>query len=142
MTGHVLRQVSFLVCLSLALGAPAFAQTRPTGRLLITVVDPSTAVVANATVTVVPTDATAAAKAPIPPVKTSDKGLATIEGLTPGRYAVTAEFPGFDIGLLRDVNVRAGDNKHVVLLPLKGMEANVSVSQDKQVAAADPRGTS
>ena len=33
-----------------------------------------------------------------------------------------------------------GDNKHVIVLPLKKMEDSVTVAQNAQAAAADPRG--
>ena len=39
--------------------------------------------------------------------------------MTLGRYSITAEFPGFELGLLRDIRINRGDNKHVVVLPLK-----------------------
>ena len=35
------------------------------------------------------------------------EGIATIT-LQPGRYLITAEFPGFEPGVLKDVRVRAG----------------------------------
>lgn len=115
---------------------PALAQVPRNGRLIITVVDPSGAVIPNATVTVVGVD-DATKKATIAPVKTSDRGIATIERLTPGRYSVAGEFPGFEIGLLRDVRVRGGDNKHVLVLPLKKLTEEVTVGRDKQTVAAD-----
>ncbi len=115
---------------------PALAQVPRTGRLIITVVDPSGAVIPNATVTVVGVD-DATKKATIAPVKTSDRGVATIERLAPGRYSVAGEFPGFEIGLLRDVRVRGGDNKHVLVLPLKRLTEEVTVGRDRQTAAAD-----
>ena len=40
-------------------------------------------------------------------MKTTDKGVATIDRLLPGRYRIQAEFPGFEIGVLPDVRVRA-----------------------------------
>ena len=69
----------------------------------------------------------------------SDKGIATVERLLPGRYRIQAEFPGFEIGVLPEVRVRRGDNKHVVVLPLKKMEESVTVAQNAQAAAADIR---
>src|SRR6185369_13945801 len=51
-------------------------------------------------------------------------------------------FPGFDEGTLRDVRVRTGDNKHVVILPLKKLETAVTVGQEPQAAALDVRGNS
>ena len=41
-------------------------------------------------------------------------------GLAPGRYAIQAEFPGFEPGVLKDVQLKAGDNKHVVVLAIQG----------------------
>ena len=74
-----------------------------------------------------------------PSAKTSGAGVAIIEGVAPGRYSIRASFPGFDLGLLRDVRLRAGDNRHVVVLPLQRLEDTVTVSQDTQAAAADRR---
>jgi len=129
--------VSFVLVLALA--ASAHAQARE-GRLLITVVDPSNAVIPNATVAVVGIDATTK-KVSIAPVKTSDRGIATVDHLPPGRYSVTGEFPGFELGLLRDLRVRAGDNKHVLVLPMKKLAEEITVGRDPQQAAADRAGT-
>lgn len=124
-----------------ALSGPAFAQAPPReGRLTITVVDPSGAVIPAATVAVVGLDE-ATKRATIAPVKTSEKGIATIEHLVPGRYSATGEFPGFDLGLLRDVRVKGGDNKHVLVLPLKRLTEEVTVGRDAQTAASDRAGT-
>jgi hypothetical protein len=68
-------------------------------------------------------------------VKTDDHGLATFEGLPPGRYSVQAEFPGFDLGLLRNLNVRRGDNRHVVVLTLKNISENVDVGAGQEAAS-------
>ena len=35
-----------------------------------------------------------------------------LEGPVLGQYSISAEFAGFDLGLLRDVRVSRGDNKH------------------------------
>jgi len=114
----------------------AFAQTPRDGRLIVTVADPSGAVVQDATVTIVGLD-NATKATPVPPSKTTDKGTATFERLVLGRYAIQATFPGFELGLLRDIRVNRGDNKHVVLLPLKGLTDSVTVGRDSQAAAAD-----
>ena len=113
--------VAAAVLLSALAAAPAWAQA-PRGRLIVTVVDTSGAVIPDATVTVVGIDETTKG-AVVPPVKTTDKGLATLDGLAPGRYSISAEFPGFEVGLLRDVRVRGGDNKHVVVLPIQKVES-------------------
>ena len=120
----------------LATDASAQAQPPQTGRLLITVVDPSNSVLPGATVTVVGLE-NATKAVTIAPVKASDAGLATVEKLRPGRYSIQGEFPGFDLGLIRDVRVRAGDNKHILILPLRKMEDSVTVGRDRQEAAAD-----
>jgi hypothetical protein len=113
----------------------------PTGSLRVTVTDPSGAVVPGATVTV--TGAEDATKgAAIPPVQTTDVGVATIANLKPGRYTIKAEFPGFEAQTLPDVRIRPGDNKQVAILRLPKVETSVTVGQDKQAAAADPRGMS
>ena len=121
--------------------APVFGQTASVATLRVTVVDPSGAVVQGATVTVTGTeDATKGTT--IAPTRTTDAGVATIANLRPGRYAIQAEFPGFEPRTLPDVRIRAGDNKQVAVLQLPKLEQSVTVAQDKQAAAADPRGTS
>src|SRR5262249_8683934 len=102
----------------------------------VTVVDQSGAVVPDATVTLVGLDEATKANT-IAPAKSSEKGEATIESVTPGRYAIHADFPGFDQGLLKDVRLRSGDNKHVVVLPIKKMESEVTVGRDAQAVASD-----
>jgi len=117
----------------------AHAQQSPprTARVQVTVVDPSGAVVANASVTIAPADPAANA---IPVARTSPQGLAMFESLVPSRYTITAEFPGFEPGILKDVDLRAGDNRHVIALPLKGVRDTVNVAQDRQAAAATRTG--
>lgn len=136
MLRHVLSALLFAAALS---PSPARAQGAQDGRLIVTVVDTSGAVVPGAQVTVGSLDDGARAAA-FPPVTSSDKGVATFDGLLPGRYRVQGEFPGFGIGLLSEVRIRRGDNKHVLVLPLKKMEESVTVAQNAQAAAADPRG--
>jgi hypothetical protein len=126
----------FGVCLACLCPAAGLAQTARDGRLLVTVVDPSGAIVPDATVTVVGLETATKAIERLP-VKSTDKGIATVDGLVPGRYSIQAEFPGFDLGLLRDVRVRVGDNKHLVVLPLKKIEDAVTVGPGTQSAASD-----
>jgi hypothetical protein len=123
------------------LAVPAAAQAPRTGTLQVTVIDPTNAVLPGATVTVTRTDqpntpATAA------PVATSPQGVAIVQGLAPGTYTVQAEFPGFETRQLPQVRVRAGDNKQVLMLPIAGVKDAVTVEQNKQEAATDPRGPS
>ena len=135
-SARLLSRAAFIV--AILQPAAAQAQAPRTARVQVTVVDPSSAVVPDATVDLVGLEqATQAAAAPSG--KTSAAGVATLEGVAPGRYSIRASFPGFDLGLLRDVRLRAGDNRHVVVLPLQRLEDTVTVSQDTQAAAADRR---
>ena len=131
-----------VLLLGLGLAQPASAQPARDGKLVVTVVDPSSGVIPDATVTVVALDdaAKATPAAVFAPVKTSDKGIATISGLAAGRYSIQAEFPGFDTKLLKDVRLRGGDNKHVIVLPIRGFQDSVTVGRDKQQEASDRRG--
>ena len=136
-----MRHLTWLALLvAMAFPSTAVAQTTQDGRLIVTVLDSSGAVIPGASMTISALDDGARA-ATFAPVTTSDKGIATVDGLLPGRYRIRAEFPGFDIGGLPEVRVRRGDNKHVVVLPLKRMEESVTVAQNAQTAAADPRGS-
>jgi carboxypeptidase family protein len=130
--------LAVLCAAHLLLGAQSLAAQPARARIIVTVVDPSGAIIPDASVALVALDPGASATT-IPPVKTTDKGLATIENLAPGRYSVTASFPGFELGLLKDVRLRSGDNKHVVVLPMQRLQSEVTVGRDAQAAAADPR---
>jgi hypothetical protein len=133
-----------LLSLLLALGLSSqasLAQTPPAdGRLIVTVVDQSGAVIPGAVVTVVGLEDATKKKAVLP-VKTTEKGIATVQSLALGRYSVQAEFPGFELGLLRDLRIKAGDNKHVVVLPLAKLAESVTVGRDPQAAASDRAST-
>jgi hypothetical protein len=130
-----------LVAVAFSLSAPAaLAQVAREGRVLVTVVDQSGAVIPDATVTIVGLEE-ATKKKEIPPTKTSAKGIATIAGLAIGRYSIQGEFPGFELGLLRDIRVKNGDNKHVMVLPLQKMTAEITVGRDPQTAASDRAST-
>jgi hypothetical protein len=114
------------------------AQAPRDARVTITVVDQTGAVIPNATVTVTPL---ADPKAPVAPAKTGEKGVAVIPGLAPGHYSIEAEFAGFSPRLLKDVQLKVGDNKHVVVLALQGVQDSVTVSRDAREAASDRRAT-
>ncbi|HKV99841.1 MAG TPA: TonB-dependent receptor [Vicinamibacterales bacterium] len=135
------RRFGMLAIAVLMIVSPALAQTRnDAGKLIVTVVDPSGGVIPNASVTIVGLEAATKA-ATAAPVKTNDKGLATFDALPPGRYSITGEFPGFDLGLLKDIRIKAGENKHVLVLPLRKMSDSVTVGRDPQQAAADRAAT-
>jgi hypothetical protein len=124
------------VVLLVACASPLAAQTRRDGTLLVTVVDQTRAVIPGATVTVSGVEAAAEAR-PLAPVKTSDQGVASISPVPAGRYTIAAEFEGFAPGVLNEVRVRAGDNRHVIVLAIQGLQDSVTVGRDKQESAAD-----
>lgn len=126
--------IAMLFAVALALTQPAARDARVT----LTVVDQTGAVIQNATVTVTSSDDP---KATVPPAKTNDKGVATLAGLPPGRYTIQAEFPGFEARVLKDVRLKSGDNKHVAVLAIQGLQDSVTVSRDAREAASDRRAT-
>jgi len=86
-----MKNVLLGLCLIAACASNALAQPAATATLRVTVVDPSNAVIVGAVVTV--TGAEAATRGqPVPPAQTTETGIATLTGLTPGRYTVLAEF--------------------------------------------------
>ena len=131
----------FSLCLAAICASHAFAQPAPTATLRVTVVDPTNAVIVGATVTVSGAEPATRAQS-VPVATTVDTGIATMAGIAPGRYTIVAEFPGFEARTLQDVRVRGGENKQVAVLSIAKLEASVTVEQDKQQAAADPRGRS
>ena len=117
----------FAALLALAMPAQAAREV----RVLVTVVDQTGAVIPNAKVTIAPAE----------PVVTNDKGVATVTGLPAGKVSIQAEFPGFETRLLKDVAIKAGENKHVIVLPIQGLQDSVTVSRDAREAASDRKST-
>ena len=116
---------ALVVLVSFVSPAPTAAQSpAPAGTLVVTVVDSTGAVLPGATVTVTGIEAANKA-AVIEPVKATDQGVATIAKLAAGRYAVKAEFAGFETRTLPDVRIRNGNNKQVVMLPIEGHKETV-----------------
>src|SRR3954464_6966201 len=118
------------VLLALLAMAPQ-AQRDVRVTVTVTVVDQTGAVIPNAKVTV----------APGQEASTNDKGIATIAGLPAGKVSITAEFPGFETRTLKDVPIKAGDNKHVIVLPIQGLQDSVTVSRDARETASDRKAT-
>ena len=118
----------------------ALAQGPRDGRLLITVIDQTGGVLPGATVTLAGMDDANRAAA-IAPVVATEQGVATFTGLRPGRYAIKAEFSGFDPRIDPDVRVRAGDNKQTLSLSLQKLADEITVGRDKQESAADRQST-
>jgi hypothetical protein len=120
----------------MASAAPAVAQNARTATLRVTVVDQTGAVIVGATVTVRGAEPATQAAAPVS-VQTSTAGLASITGLRAGRYAIDAAFTGFETKTLPNVGVRNGDNRQTIVLEIGRLEADVTVEQDRDRAAAD-----
>lgn len=132
-------RILWIVCCVAALNVNALAQTapqQPAGRLMITLIDETNAVLPGGTVTIAGIEAANKATT-IPPGTTSDKGQVTFENLVPGRYSVKGEFTGFQTRVLPEVRVRVGDNRQVLMLPLDKMQSDVTVARDRQASAAD-----
>src|SRR6478609_1762301 len=128
----------------LACATSTFAQAPTTPRdtrLLVTVVDTTGGILQGATVKVTGQDE--ATKATVTgSAMATEKGLATISSLKPGLFQIDAEMEGFESGVIKNVRLRFGDNKHVVVLELKKVEQTVTVSRDSVAAASDPHGGS
>jgi hypothetical protein len=130
-----------LLCCAILVPVPqALAQPRET-RMLITVIDQTNSVIPGATVTVIGAEP-ATQKVEYPPVQTDGKGMAVVSGLSQGRYTARAEYSGFYPGLLKEVRVRPGDNRHIIVLLVENFQETVNVAQDAQAGAADRRGES
>ncbi len=137
----MLKRLFFPIALLVCAAAPALAQTDRSGKLQVTVADPSGGVIPNATVTVTAQDDAARAVA-LTPAMTTQTGVAAFESLVPGRYTIQASFEGFQTITVKDVRVRSGDNKQKITLPLKNLDETLTVGRDKQSAALDPLGSS
>jgi hypothetical protein len=136
---HRLFAVAALLLVAIAVPPGAHAQPAP-GRLIVTVVDQTAAVLQGAVVTVAG-DETATRAAAVASGETSEIGVATFAGLAPGRYTIQVEFPGFEPGIVRNLRVRAGaDTRQRVVLQLKRHDESVSVGRDGRTSGLDPRG--
>jgi hypothetical protein len=126
--------------LAVSAAAPSFAQTAASrrARLLVTVLDQTGAVLPNAPVKVSRQDAPSSA-GPIT-VSTAASGVAVFDDLEPARYEIQASFQGFQTAILKDVRLRAGDNRRTLTLPLEKLDEAVTITRDKQSVALDARG--
>src|SRR5262249_19500560 len=108
----------------------AFAQPAANATLRVTVVDPSGAVIVGARVRLTPPDAE---------LETGSRGEAIFTTLLPGRYTIHVESPGFAASDVRDVRIRAGDNRREVKLAIARLAETVQVGRDPRERASDPR---
>jgi hypothetical protein len=117
---------TLLAALLMAAGSAtaASAQERP-GSLTITVYDTTGAAIAAANVNLTAPDGK------ITQQLADEKGTVTFQALLPGKYAVVAEFPGFDPNAAAELQVRAGRNtKQDITLEIAGFVEQVEVEQD------------
>lgn len=131
------RRSVWILSLWLISSAPALAEAQArNGKLLVTVVDQTGGVLPSAIVTVAGLE-DATRRATHAPVHATDKGLATFDELAPGRYSIQAEFSGFTTGVLKDVRIRAGENRQTITLSLSTLSDVATASVDQQEAASD-----
>ena len=133
-TARVGGILGLLLLFVLSVSPVAAQQAR--GRLVVTVTDATGAVLPNAAVRVTGLEGPTRA-ATVAPVNANAEGLATLDNLTPGRYSLVAEFPGFEVAVLKSITVRSGNNRQTVALALRGLTDSVTVGRDRQEAAAD-----
>ena len=133
---YSLPVVVALVAVALTFAGTAVAQTRD-GILRVVVLDPSGAVIVNATVRLLPVEPSGPATEKL----TNQQGEAIFTALPPGRYSASAEFPGFDPKQIDDVRLRGGSNaRREMKLNLAKVAEDVVVGQDPRDRALGPRG--
>jgi hypothetical protein len=136
-TGRVGRVGLVGWVLALLLPGVAFAQTRTSASLRITVLDPSGAVIVGAHVTL--RLGTEGSLAQSTELDTGARGDALFAALEPGRYTIRVESRGFEPSVVRDVRVRAGENRREVKLAIAKLAETVDVGRDPRARGADPR---
>jgi hypothetical protein len=137
MTRRLVSAWTLAAALVACLPAVALAQAPQTGTLRVIVKDPSGAVVPGALVQVRGAEDRTASVVRSD-IVSDGQGVASATGLTPGRYAVEAAFPGFETRVVPDVRVRAGDNKRDAVLAIQKLDERVSVGRDPRTVASDP----
>ena len=137
MTRFMLRALAIALALTAAPAASGAQEREQTGRLRLTIKDPSGAVVPGAMVQIRGGEARTASSVRSD-VLSDRQGVAVVEGLTPGRYVVEVAFPGFETLVIPDARVRAGENRRDAVLTIKKLDERVSVGRDPETVASDP----
>jgi hypothetical protein len=109
--------------------------TQSETRLHVIVFDPSGAVIVGAHVTVQPSNTPGGALS----LDTDGRGAAVFAPLTPGRYNIHVEAPGFEPYDARDTRLRSGDNRREVKVRIARLAETVNVTRDPRERASDPR---
>jgi hypothetical protein len=137
---------TFVVFCLLLAGAPvdaaAQAASSPaggaSGRMRVTVMDPSGAVIPGALVKITGAEerTSTVTRADLP---TDQQGVVVIDGLIPGRYDIDAAFPGFQSAASTGIRVRAGQTvSRELTLALERVDESVAVGRDPATNASDP----
>jgi hypothetical protein len=122
------KSVGFAVLLTCLLAVTAFGQGT-TGTLTGTVTDPSGAVVAGATVTIV-NPATGAERT----AETNSAGIFEVQALPPGKYTITVEAKGFKKAVSRDIVVSVTQASEVTIpLEIGSASETVTVTATQEV---------
>ena len=135
-----MRVVTFLLSLILLGGVPLHAadQAAASGRLRITVFDPSGAVIPGALVKITGAEDRnrSVTRADLP---TDPQGIVVIDGLPAGRYDVEASFAGFQSATSTGLRVRAGATaERRITLAIERVDESVAVGRDPATNASDP----
>src|SRR5262245_64856590 len=97
-----MKTVLFVLSLVATCASSVLAQTTATAALRVTVLDQTNAIIVGATVTLTGAEPATRAQS-VPEAKSAETGIATFTGLTPGRYTIQADFPGFETRTLQEV---------------------------------------
>ena len=114
------------------------APSQPTGSIAGSIIDPTGAVIPNATIT-----ATLAGSASPAPITTTSNGQGsfTLAAVPPGVYIVEARSPGFRPARLQHVTVQAGKAQRITLtLPLEVQQQQVTVNANQLDSSPDKNG--
>jgi hypothetical protein len=121
---RALLAFSLLLCATLCASAQLVSPSSP-GTLSGTVVDPTGAVIPQASITV--------QRDGNPPLTATSDGLGrfTVTGLTPGAYDIQAQAPGFRATRLHNIRITAGSTRTVtVTLAIEVEQQQVEVNAD------------
>src|SRR5260370_13123296 len=128
-----LRTVVFSICILLVLGHTQGWSQVVTGTILGNVTDVSNAPIANAAVTVTEVNTSVSRAA-----STNEEGIYTIPYLSPGRYQVQVETPGFKRFLRDNIDVEAAGVMRVNAVMTPGdVKETVEVTAQSPVLKTD-----
>lgn len=133
----VCASLVFCFAVLVAPGAAGAQERTQTGNLKVTVKDPSGAVIPGAVVQVKGAEERTASVLR-GDIVSDRQGIAVAEALAPGRYIIEVSFPGFEPLAIRDVRVRAGENRREAVLAIQKLDESVSVGRDPSTVASDP----